>query len=84
MELKAQERRAAKSVHTPCPAGPSTSPQAGSLINPTSSLSVPGLPASTALARLQEEQAPRKRKRTVAQACTEARHAGLPSLGYSQ
>ena len=48
------------------------------MISPTSSPSVLGLPACTAPARLQEEQALRKRKQTVAQACTEARHAGLP------
>jgi hypothetical protein len=65
-ELKAQERRAAKGVNTPCVAGPSH------LGRPSS----PGLPVSTAPERLQEE-APGKRKRTVTLRYTEARHAGF-------
>ena len=69
-ELKAQERRAAKGVNTPCVAGPSH-------LDRPSSPSVLGLPVSTAPAQLQEEEAPGKRKRTVTQRYTEARHAGL-------
>ena len=74
-----EERRAAKGVNTPNPAGPSHlgSRQAASLDSLTSSPSVLGLPAFTAPARLQEEQALGKRKLTVTQRCTEARHAGL-------
>ena len=69
-ELKAQERRAAKGVNTPCVAGPSH-------LDRPPSPGVLGLPVSTAPARLQEEEAPGKRKRTVTQRYTEARHGGL-------
>ena len=69
-ELKAQERRAAKGVNTPCVAGPS-------YLDSPLSPGVLGLPASTAPARLQEEGAPDKRKRTATLRYTEARDAGL-------
>jgi hypothetical protein len=84
-ELKAQDR-AAKGINTLCPAGPFhlISPQAASLVSPTSSPSVLDLPASTAPTWLQEEQALGKRKRIFTQAYTGARHAGLPSLGSFQ
>ena len=79
-ELKAQERRAAKGVNTPCVTGPShlESPQAAPLESPPSSPGVLGLPVSTSPALLQEEEAPGKRKRTVTVRYTEARRAGLP------
>jgi hypothetical protein len=78
-KFKAQERRAAKGVNAPCPAGPPhlDSPQAASFESPISSPGVLGLPASTAPARLQEDQAPGERKRTVTQRYIVARHAGL-------
>jgi hypothetical protein len=64
---KAQERRDAKGVNTPCVAGPShlDSPQAAPPESPPPSPGVLGLPVSTAPARLQEEEALGKRKRTV-------------------
>jgi hypothetical protein len=94
--LKAKERAERAALNTPCPAGLSQgvcievlgAPEVCSLANHSPSPDAPGLPASTAPARLQQEEeeveAGTKRKRTVSKAYTEARFAGLPSLGYSQ
>jgi hypothetical protein len=75
--LKGKERKggATRSVNTPCIAGPFhlPGPEAASSMSPTPQ----DLLASTAPARLQEEQAPSKRKRTVTARYTEARDAGL-------
>jgi hypothetical protein len=84
-------------LNTPCPAGPSQGdcievvqtpylqpPLMPSLPSRSPSPDVLGLPASTAPARLQEEELGAKRKRKITEAYTEARYAGLPSLGYSQ
>jgi hypothetical protein len=90
--LKGKERDERAALITPCPAGPSQgdcievlrSPRAGSLGSRSPSPDTPGLPVSTAPARLQQEDVGGKRKRTVTNAYIEARYAGLPSLGYSQ
>jgi hypothetical protein len=92
--LKGKERKERAILNTPCPLGPSQgdcievlgSPQVDSLASRSPTPDPPGLPASTAPARLQQEAlgAGGKRKRTVTNAYIEARHAGLPSLGYSQ
>jgi hypothetical protein len=91
--LKAQERKERAALNTPCPTGPSQgdcievlhASQVDSLLSRSSTPEALGLPASTAPARLQQEvEAGTKRKRTVTQAYTEARFAGMPSLGYSQ
>lgn len=73
-ELKAQERRAAKGVNTPCVAGLSQTVPVEIL---PSSPGVLGLPVSTAPAQLQKEEALGKRKRTATQRYTETRHAGF-------
>jgi hypothetical protein len=92
--LKAKERTEQATLNTPYPAGLSQgdcievlhAPEICSLASRSPSPNTLGLPASTAPARLQQEEveAGTKRKRTVSKAYTEARFTGLPSLGYSQ
>jgi hypothetical protein len=92
--LKGKERKERAALNTPCPIGLSQgdcievlgSPQVDSLESRSLTPDAPELPASTAPARLQQEDVGvgGKRKRTVTNAYIEARYAGLPSLGYSQ
>jgi hypothetical protein len=92
--LKGKERKERAALNTPCPIGLSQgdcievlgSPQVDSLESRSPTPDAPELPASTAPARLQQEDVGvgGKRKRTVTNAYIEARYAGLPSLGYSQ